>query len=161
MTLKFKRAIELLDELLMLKSNQDGIQRSSIGQIGDPTAYDEFAQDVQETALLIFAAQMSAPLMDRLSVCGWSFHEQGLIKADYGDSLAEKALDHLEATQEQVADLLGLINTVRKSTVDEVLSQIKKEMSSGENSDQWTITCDMAFHAIELKIKNHFGCSHI
>ncbi len=90
-----QRGIELLNELLSMKSAHDGVPRSAIGLIGPKEGNDQFAQDVQEVAMLIFAAKIAGPLMERLAAAGRSFEEQGLIKVDYSDSFAEKALDHL------------------------------------------------------------------
>lgn len=90
-----QRGIELLNELLAMKSKQDGVPRSPIGVIGPKEGNDLFAQDVNEVALLIFTAQQAVPLMVRLAAAGRQMQDQGLIKVDYSDSFAEKALSHL------------------------------------------------------------------
>lgn len=90
-----QRGIELLNELLAMKSMQDGVPRSQIGVIGPKEGNDVFAQDVQEVAMLIFTAQQAVPLMGRLAAAGRQMQEQGLIEVDCGDSFAEKALIHL------------------------------------------------------------------
>ena len=93
-----ERGLELLSELLALKSKQDGVPRSALNVIGPKEGYDEFALEVQEIAMLIMAAGKAIPLMDRLAETGRSLELKGLIQVDYGDSYANKALDHLLQT---------------------------------------------------------------
>ncbi len=95
------RAIELLNELVALKSRDDGVPRSPIGVLGPKEGNDKFAQDVQEVALLIFAAQQAVPLMIRLADVGRALEERALLSVDHGDSYAEKALEYL--TQQSAA----------------------------------------------------------
>ena len=93
-----QRGLELLSELLALKSKQDGVPRSAMNVIGPKEGYDEFAREVQEIAMLIMAAGNAIPLMDRLAEAGRSLELKGLVQVDYGDSYADKALDHLLQT---------------------------------------------------------------
>ncbi len=93
-----QRGLELLSELLALKSKQDGVPRSALNVIGPKEGYDEFAQEVQEIAMLVMAAGIAIPLMDRLAEAGRSLELKGLIQVNYGDSFADKALDHLLQT---------------------------------------------------------------
>ena len=37
------------------------------------------------------------------------------------------------------------------------LDQIESQRSSGENSDQWTITRDLCYHNMMAVLKQHFG----
>lgn len=90
-----KRGIELLNELLAAKSQHDGVPRSPIGVLGPKSGYDQFAQDAQEVAMLIFAAQLAIPLMERLTAIGRALEADGVIVVDHGESYASKALDHL------------------------------------------------------------------
>lgn len=90
-----QRGLELLSELLALKSKQDGVPRSALNEFGPKEGYDEFAQEVQEIAMLVMAAGLAIPLMDRLAEVGRSLELKGLIQVGYGDSYADKALDHL------------------------------------------------------------------
>lgn len=92
-----QRGIELLNELLASKSAVDGVPRSPIGVIGPKDGYDQLAKDVQEVAMLIFAAQQAIPLMVRLAALGRSLEARGTIKVDYSESLAPAALEHLQA----------------------------------------------------------------
>ena len=92
-----QRGIELLNDLLATKSAADGVPRSPIGVIGPKDGYDQVSKDVQEVVMLIFAAQLAVPLMERLADLGRKLEAQGAIKVDHGDSFAEKALDHLQA----------------------------------------------------------------
>lgn len=92
-----QRGIELLNELLAAKSAGDGVPRSPIGVVGPKKGYDQFARDAQEVAMLVFAAQQAIPLMERLAEIGRALEAHGAIKVDYGDSFAQKALDHLQA----------------------------------------------------------------
>jgi len=41
--------------------------------------------------------------------------------------------------------------------VRDCLDQIESRRSSGENSDQWTITRDMCYHNMIAGLKQHFG----
>lgn len=41
--------------------------------------------------------------------------------------------------------------------VGDCLDQIESQRSSGENSDQWTITRDMCYHNMIAGLKQHFG----
>ncbi|MBG6083103.1 hypothetical protein [Rubrivivax gelatinosus] len=91
-----QRGIELLNELLAAKSAGDGVPRSPIGVIGPKEGHDQLARDVQEVALLIFAAQQSIPLMESLTDLGRSLEARGVIKVDYSDSYAQKALEYLK-----------------------------------------------------------------
>lgn len=91
------RGIELLEELLALKSREDGVPRSAIGVIGPKEGNDRLAQDVQQLAMLIFAAQRAIPLMERLADIGRAMEAKSTIVVDHGESFAQKALDHLQA----------------------------------------------------------------
>lgn len=93
------RAIELLNELLAMKSKQDGVPRSAIVVIGPKEGHDQFAKDVQEVAMLIFAAQQSIPLMERLANAGRLLEARGSIKVEHSESFAEKALEHMLTQQ--------------------------------------------------------------
>lgn len=90
------RAIELLNELLSMKSSADGVPRSPIGVVGPKEGYDQIAQDAQRVALLIFAAQSAVPLMERLAALGRTLEGRGAISVEHGESYATKALDYLE-----------------------------------------------------------------
>lgn len=92
-----QRGIELLNELIATKSAGDGVPRSPIGVVGSKDGYDQFAKDVQEVAMLIFAAQQAISLMERLAALGRSLEARGTIKVDYSESFALVALDHLQA----------------------------------------------------------------
>lgn len=89
------RGIELLNELLAFKSREDGVPRSAIGVLGPKEGYDQFAKDVQEVAMLIFAAQQAITLMARLADLGRSLEAGGLLAVEHGESYAVKALDRL------------------------------------------------------------------
>ena len=41
--------------------------------------------------------------------------------------------------------------------VKECVNRIEQNRSSGENTDSWTITRDMAFHQMKEDLKKHFG----
>lgn len=41
--------------------------------------------------------------------------------------------------------------------VRECISKIEYKRSSGENTDSWTITRDLAFHEMKRDIAEHFG----
>lgn len=41
--------------------------------------------------------------------------------------------------------------------VRECISKIESQRSSGENTDQWTITRDMCYHNMMADLKEHFG----
>lgn len=41
--------------------------------------------------------------------------------------------------------------------VRECVNRIEQNRSSGENTDSWTITRDMAFHQMKEDLKKHFG----
>lgn len=90
-----KRAIELLNELLTLKSERDGIQRPLVGVLGPAHFQDQFGRDVQEVATLMFAAREAVPLMQRLSAIGRSLAADGSFTVEFNESYASKALDHL------------------------------------------------------------------
>lgn len=92
------RGLELLNELIAFKSREDGVPRSAIGVIGPKDGYDQFAKDVQEVAMLLFAAQQAVPLMARLADYGRTLHVRGCIAVDLGDCYAAKALDHIVQT---------------------------------------------------------------
>lgn len=89
------RGIELLNELIALKSREDGVPRSAIGVIGPNDGYDQFAKDVQEVAMLLFAAQQALPLILRLADYGRYLESQGSLTVDHGDSYAIKTLDFI------------------------------------------------------------------
>ena len=44
-----------------------------------------------------------------------------------------------------------------KLIVWDCLDQIESQRSSGENSDQWTITRDLCYHNMMAVLKQHFG----
>jgi hypothetical protein len=41
--------------------------------------------------------------------------------------------------------------------VRECVDKIESKRSSGENTDQWTITRDMCYHDMMRELKEHFG----
>lgn len=41
--------------------------------------------------------------------------------------------------------------------VRECVNKIESKRSSGENTDQWTITRDMCYHDMMKELKEHFG----
>lgn len=92
------RSIELLNELLAMKSREDGVPRSAIGVIGPKEGYDQLAKDVQEIAMFVFAAQKAIPLMLRLAEAGRTLEARGAIQVDHHESFALKALDHFQAS---------------------------------------------------------------
>lgn len=89
------RGIELLNELLAFKSREDGLFRSPIGVLGPKEGYDQYAKDVQEVAMLVFAAQQAVPLMMRLGDLGRNLEARASLSVDHGESYAAKALEHL------------------------------------------------------------------
>ena len=90
-----ERGLAMVNELLAMKSSQDGVPRSPIGVIGPKEGYDKFWQDAQDVATFVMAAGLAVPLMDRLADAGRSMERQGLITVNHGDSYAETALDYL------------------------------------------------------------------
>ena len=44
-----------------------------------------------------------------------------------------------------------------KLVICECINRIEQNRSSGENTDSWTITRDMAFHQMKEDLKKHFG----
>lgn len=91
------KAIGLLNELLSLKSKQDGVPRAAIGVLGPKEGCDEVSSDVQSAAMLLFAARQAIPLMERLADIGRRLHDQGVIEVDFDESFADKALAHLQS----------------------------------------------------------------
>jgi hypothetical protein len=69
----------------------------------------------------------------------------------------------------QLADQARFVNTVEYPHQDEVfekfaelivkecINTIESRLSSGENSDQWTITRDVCYHFMIDDLKEHFG----
>jgi hypothetical protein len=41
--------------------------------------------------------------------------------------------------------------------VRECINKIESQRSSGENTDQWTITRDLCYHSMMADLKEHFG----
>ncbi|MBF5007822.1 hypothetical protein [Diaphorobacter caeni] len=87
-----QHGIEHLNKLLALQSAQDCVERSPVDTFGPS---DEFASKVRETAMLLMTAKHAIPLSNKLADIGRELEGKGLLKVEYGDSLADAALAYL------------------------------------------------------------------
>ncbi|KGH23568.1 hypothetical protein [Comamonas thiooxydans] len=97
------RGISLLNELLALKSIQDGVQRAPIGVFGH---MDAFSRDVHEVGMFMQSAALAMPLLQQLSDLGRTLEARGDVKVNYGETYAASAISYLRQHiqfQEEVA----------------------------------------------------------
>jgi hypothetical protein len=70
-----------------------------------------------------------------------------LAKQAVFESYKAGCIDQKEILLEKFAELI----------VRECVNKIESKRSSGENTDSWTITRDLAFHEMKRDIAKHFG----
>lgn len=92
-----ERGIDLLSLCQKLQSDVDGISRPDIFSVDKSKELDQFAMDINETALYLGMLLKLIPMQEKLSEIGKKLENSGQIKMNIGDSFAEAALGFFEA----------------------------------------------------------------
>ena len=96
------RGIRLLNELLSLKTAQDGVQRAPVGLMGN---MDAFSRQVHELAHFLQTAAMAMPAFQELVDMGRALEAKGDAKLDYSESYADAALHFLRQKVQPITEV--------------------------------------------------------
>ena len=89
------RGIEILEQCLSLQSEKDGVARPQLNAIDKSKTLDQFAKDVNMTAVWLSNLYKLIPLRMDLSVLGRKLEKDGKIQVEYGGDYSRIALDFL------------------------------------------------------------------
>lgn len=89
------RGIELLKECLKLKSEQDGIDRAELFSIDKTKTRDQFARDIENTAMRLASLNTAIPVMNSLHILARRLESDGKITVEAGGNYAVIALNYI------------------------------------------------------------------
>lgn len=92
-----RKGHELLALCQELQSGIDGVERPSLFSVDKSKTLDQFAIDINDTAINLSYLVKLIPMLERLSEMGRKLENRGEIKIEISDSYAEAALAYFEA----------------------------------------------------------------